>query len=146
MTRSEVRTLINDAVDALAQSTAFNAGRITEFNSQPGKTYPFAWLETLKDSPDLTAQQLPISNWDCLLIIAKKDETDSLPVQYEALIDACDEIAKKIAVKINLVIQGYKLITLTGQHFEPFVKKLADCTSGIEYSFVLSVPDTTNRC
>ncbi len=146
MTRAEVRSMIESAVNDLAEATGFGAGRITEFNKERSNIYPFAWLETLKDKQDLTAQQLPISNWDCSIRVAKKDAQDSSPAQYEDIIDDCDEIAKKIAVKINLVVSGYKLVTLSGQTFDPFVKKQADILSGVDYSFTLTVPDLTNRC
>lgn len=146
MTRKEVRTLIEDAVNDLSQSVGFGSGRITEFNKARSNTYPFAWLESISDSPDLTTQNLPISNWDCSIHVAKKDSQGSSPEEYEDIIDDCDEIAKKIAVKINLSISGYKLITLSAQNFEPFVKKHADILTGVIYSFTLNIPDTTNRC
>ncbi len=146
MTRKEVRSMIEDAVNDLAEAVGFGAGRISEFNKERSNTYPFAWLEELKDAPDLTPQNLPISNWSCTLRVAKKDAQDSSPAQYEDIIDDCDEIAKKIALKINQVVTGYKLVTLSGQNFDPFIKKQADILSGIDYSFTLTIPDLTNRC
>lgn len=147
MKRSELRTLIGSAVDALTPTIRFNSGRITEFNSQRSNEYPYIWLEPLSVATELSvATQVPLDTWSCVLHIAKKDAIDSTPEQYEAVVDECDLIAQKLVYQINQVIEGYKLITLTGLTREPFIHKHADDVSGVIISFELSGIDQTNVC
>lgn len=147
MKRSEVRALIKSAVDDLNQSISFNNGLLTRFTAEPDKRYPYVWLEPLSVSTDLNPNQMPLDSWNCLLHIAKQDKVDSIPAQYELLVDECDEIAKKFIYKLNQVVSGYKLITLISITREPFIKKhTADPTTGVTVEFTLQVADQTNVC
>lgn len=146
MTRAEVRGLIQSAVSALSTSMRFNSGRITEFNSQRSNEYPYVWLEPLSVSTELTLTQTPLDTWECIIHVAKKDAPDSIPEQYEGVVDECDLIAQKLVYKINAVIDGYKLITMTNLSRQPFIHKHADDVSGVIISFSLSMIDSTNVC
>lgn len=146
MKRSEIRTLIQSAVDEVSGAYRFNSGRITEFNSNRSNEYPFVWLEPLQVATEITENQLPIDDWECIIHIAQKDAMDSKPEQYEAIVDECDYIAQKLLNKINNVVNGYKLLTLTGITRVPFIHKQADDTSGVILSFTINLPDTTNVC
>lgn len=147
MKRSEVRALIKSAVDELNQSISFNNGLLTRFTAESNKKYPYVWLEPLSVSTDLNTNQMPIDSWSCLLHIAKQDKMDSIPSQYEPLIDECDEIAQKFIYKLNQVVTGYKLITLISITREPFTKRhTADPTSGVTVEFTLQVADQTDVC
>ena len=147
MKRSETRALIQSAVHALTQTIQFNSGRISEFSSEADKSYPYVWLEPLSVDTDLNQNQMPIDSWAILLHVAKLDSMDSLPVQYEAIVDECDFIAQKFIYKLNQVVDGYKLITIESVNREPFIKaKSADCTSGVTVSFTLVSADQTDVC
>lgn len=146
MTRREVKAFIKSGVSALTPSIRFNTGRITEFNSQRSNDYPYIWLETIGNTGDFNDNQMPIDDWEPVIHIAKKDAVDSSPEQYEEIIDQCDEIAQKLKYQLNQVVSGYKLVTLTSFSREPFVKKFADCLSGVTLSFTLTSPDKTNVC
>lgn len=146
MTRTEVRALFKSAVDLLSPAVQFNSGRISEFTSQANKSYPFVWLEPLQVSTEFTTIQSPIDSWECVAHIAKQDKMDSLPVQYEAIVDECDLIAQKLIHNLNQVVSGYKLITISGVTREPFIKKISDATSGVIISFTLISDDKTNVC
>jgi hypothetical protein len=146
MKRSEVRTFIKSGVDSLNLSLGFGSGRLSEFNSERGNTYPTTWLETLEVNPELTEQGLPIDQWAVNLHIAKKDALDSSASEYESIIDSCDEIAQKLINKYNNEVDSFQHITLSGYSRTPFIKKHADLLTGVLLSFTLSSPDTTNVC
>lgn len=145
MKRREVRLFLLDVING-ASNAKFNSGRITEFNSARDNEYPFVWLESLSTDTTLSDNKLPIDDWNIVLHIAKKDAPDSQPQQYEEIVDQCDEIAQLLVYEVNNVTSGYELIQLSGLSREPFIKKHADCTSGIILSFTMNIPDTTNVC
>lgn len=150
MTRAEVRQFIESGIEELIPLVGFDSGRISEFNSDRTRDYPFAWLETISNSPDFfnnaNGLQVPYDHWTIRIHIAAKDKQDSLPNQYEALIDQCDYKAQLLQKNYDTVVSGFNLVTLEGLSREPFIKKHADCLTGVIFSFTLSAPDTTNLC
>lgn len=149
MTRAQVRSFIESGIEELSQQLSFGSGRISEFNSDRGHTYPTAWLDPLSNNPTLPNGQgsvTPQDNWNVVIHIAKKDKMDSTPEQYEAIVDECDSIGQQLQKKYNDEVEGFNLVTLGAVSREPFIKKHADCTTGIILSFTLSGPDTTNLC
>jgi hypothetical protein len=85
------------------------------------------------------------------------DKSDSRQEDYEPIIDACDQIARKLIWQYNQILYGstgvstanqtaYKLISLDGVSREPFIKQHADCLTGVILSFTLIIPDTTDVC
>ena len=145
MTREQVRTYIEDGIKLLSTNLGFNSGRITEFNSERSNGYPFAWLESLSVSSDIP-NQTPIDTWSIVIHIAQKDAMDSKPDDYEAIVDVSDYIAQQLQKKYNAEVSGFKLITMEGMTREPFIKKHADCLTGVIFSFNLIAPDTANFC
>ena len=145
MTREQVRTYIEDGINLLSTNLGFGSGRITEFNSERSNDYPFAWLESLSVSSDIP-NQTPIDTWSINIRIAQKDALDSMPEQYESLIDKSDYIAQQLQKKYNAEVSGFKLIKMEGMSRTPFVKKHADILSGVDFSFNLIAPDTANFC
>jgi len=145
MTREQVRTFIESGINLLSTNLQFNSGRISEFNSEPDKSMPYAWLESLSVTTDIP-KQTPIDNWSVIIHIAQKDLMDSLPVRYEAIVDQADYIAQQLQKKYNAEVSGFKLITMDGISREPFIKKHADCLTGVIFSFSLIAPDTANLC
>lgn len=147
MTRTEVRSLIQSALNALSETVRFNSGRITEFNSNRTNEYPYVWLEPLSRGTDLReSDQAPFDAWACTLHFAKKDAVDSKPEEYEAIVDECDLLAKKFTYQLNQVVSGYKLITVTDLTSDPFIHKHADDTTGVILSFTINSPDQTDVC
>lgn len=150
MTRTEVRTFIESGIEELTTLVGFDSGRITEFNSDRTREYPFAWLESISNVPDFfnsaNGLQVPFDHWSIAIHIAKLDKQDSSTKQYEALIDDCDALAQQLQNKYNAVVSGSNLVTLEGIGRVPFIKKHADCLTGVIFSFTLSAPDTTNIC
>lgn len=146
MTRTEVRTFLKAGVDSLAPSTEFGSGLITDFNSERSHTYPSVWQNIKPVSPDLANNGAPLDTWDIELIIAQKDAMDSAPEQYESIIDASDLIAQKLTYLYRNVVDGYKQANLTTINRTPFVKKYADCLSGVTLTFKIVAPDKTNVC
>lgn len=146
MKRSEVRDFIKSGIDAVATNIRFNSGRLSEFNSNRSNEYPFVWLESLSSSTEFSVTQMPFDEWNIVLHVANKNAADDKPEQYEAIIDACDEIAQKLVYQYNQSVNGYKLATITGIERSPFVHKHADRTAGVVLSFTLNSPDKTDVC
>lgn len=156
MKREEVRAFLKAGADAL--KLQFEAGRLTEFNKIADKKMPFEWLETLKAASDFqTSGSTLIDDWSVGIHIALQDKTDSIPSEYELLVDEADYIAQKLIWQYNVKLMDstatstanqalYKLITISGIRRDPFYKKHADCLTGIELTFNLNVPDKTNVC
>lgn len=150
MTRAEVNTFLKSGVDSLRPATEYGRGRISEFNSIRNHDYPAVWNETRSMDEGLSVdivstQQLPMDAWQIRLHICKKDAADSLPLEYEALIDQCDAIAQTLQFKYNQIITGYKLLNLSDISRLPFVKKYDDILTGVLLSFRINAPDLTDQ-
>lgn len=147
MKRSELRTFIESGVNAINPQLPFGSGRISEFNSDRNNEYPKVFFESVQEVPsDLLNNTLPADNWPIILHIGQKDEMDSLPTQYEELIDAADEVAQKLFRQYNLVLSDSEKVTISGYSRQPFVKKHADCITGVIMQFTLNIPDQTDLC
>lgn len=147
MKRSEVRTLIKSVVDSFSPATSFDSGLLTFFNSNRSNKYPYVFQEASSVSADLTNVNLaPVNTWPIILHFADLDKMDSIPSQYEPIVDSMDELAAKFIVKLNEVISGYKTLTIEGIEREPFVKKHADILSGVILTFTIVEVDKTNYC
>lgn len=146
MTRTEVKAFIESGVTSLNPALPFGTGRISEFDSARSHTYPMSWLETLTVSSEFTGGGVPYNQWSINLHIAKKDKIDSSAVEYETIIDECDLLAQQLIHKYNSIITGYEKSWITGMSREPFIKKHADCLTGVLLSFTFNDVDTTNLC
>ena len=148
MKRAEVREFLYAGISNLTDVSS-GSGRLSEFNSNRDRVYPMAWVESLSRSAELTVQGLPMDEWSVNIYIAKKDEQDSVESQYEALVDECDEFARQLIKYYNDVIDTsitYRTVQLTGITSEPWIKKNADCLTGVVLGFTLRSPDTSNLC
>ena len=147
MKRSEVRSFVKSGVDALTNSVEFGSGLLTYFNSDRNHDYPAVFFETSDMSASIDVpKSMPLDTWTIRLHIADKDKVDSIPDQYEEIIDRMDEIAQKLIFKYNAIVSGYKDVAIESVNREPFVRKHSDCVSGVILSFDLIVPDKTNNC
>lgn len=146
MTRKEVRDFIEAGVNKLVPAIEFGSGLVTDFNSIRSHEYPAAWLITAPMTSEHTQAGAPVDTWNIELIVAQLDKMESSPEQYEHIVDDCDVIAQKLIYQYRNIVSGYKLVTMTGVNREPFVKKHADCVTGVMLTFQLVSPDKTNVC
>lgn len=149
MKRSEIRTFIEAGVTAVNSSLDFGYGRITEWNSNRSNLYPGVWWES--DQPvavELTENQLPVNSWPVRLHIGKKDKADSMPSDYDLLVDDCDLVAQQLIRQYSQILEGalYDLVAIEDISREPFIKKNADLITGVLLTFTLKSPDTTSLC
>lgn len=147
MTRSEIRTFLQNGVEALNPSMPFGSGRITEWNSNRSNEYPGIWWESNQTvDVEIVNQVLPSDGWPVALHIGKKDAIDSSTTEYEQLIDDCDYVAQQLIRQYNQVVESSDNSTISGISRQPFIKKHADIVTGVILSFTLNVPDTTDLC
>lgn len=140
MKRSEIKEFIESGAKYF--ETPFATGRISEFNSSRSNTYPFIFLETLQVDTDLSFS-IQTDNWVVRLHLASKDAPDSKMSQYEKLIDDADYLAQRLIRRYNDVLTNYNLVTLTGVSRTPFIKKHADCLTGVLLQFILTIQNTS---
>lgn len=140
MKRSEIKEFIESGAQYF--ETPFATGRISEFNSSRSNTYPFIFLETLQVDTDLSFS-IQTDNWVVRLHLASKDAPDSKMSQYEKLIDDADYLAQRLIRRYNDVLTNYNLVTLTGVSRTPFIKKHADCLTGVLLQFILTIQNTS---
>lgn len=149
MTRTEVRAFVNRGILTLIESFSYGSGRITEWNSDRGNNYPMIWLdeEALVPSVEFTNNNtLPVDNWPIVLHIGRKDAMDSSPDQYTALIDACDLTAQKLQKIYNVDLTDSDEVKIENISRPVFIKKHADCLTGVTLQFTLNASDRSNFC
>lgn len=147
MKRFEIRDFIRSGVEKLNQSYKFNSGRITEFNSARDNEYPYLWLESLSsENTVVQGSYAQFRNWAVRIHIAKKDSADSLPAQYESIVDQCDELAYELCKIYNHDLGTSKVVNIEGTTIEPFIHRHADDLTGVILSFTLVDFDSTDVC
>lgn len=146
MTRAEVRAFIKSGVDAVSQVQGFNNGRISEFNSEPGKDYPYVWLESLSVARTNTGTGAPSDDWAISIHVAKKDAAGSSPSQYEAIVDQCDEIAAALSNQYNNALATAVNVVIDSEARDPFIHRHADDLSGVVFSFTLRTWANSSFC
>lgn len=147
MKRSEVRAFIKSGVAAVSNSSRFNSGRLTEFNSNRSNNYPFIWLESLSSTSPINQEtQVPHEEWKIVMHIAKKDAIDSKPEEYETIIDECDLLAQQLVKQYNIDLMYSDQIVIESTDRKPFHHKHADDTTGVILSFTLIDYRSTDVC
>lgn len=140
MTRAEVKEFIQSGAELL--QIPFDTGRISEFNSNRTNTYPFVFLETVSSQTTLT-NSLPTDTYAIKIHVLSKDWIDSSNADYEALIDQADIVAQRLIKRYNDILSNYNLVTINSISRVPFIKKHADCLTGVLLSFNLLTQDTS---
>lgn len=146
MNRAEISQAIDTAVNSLSPATRYGRGRLTEFNSLRNEHYPAVWQETVVGSPyastEFTVNESPLDNAPIRVWVAQWDKQDSLPTEYEAIIDSADLIALKLIYLLQQAIPG----KVTSAQRTSFVKMNADCITGVLLEFTILSDDTTENC
>ena len=151
MKRSEIRQFVQNGANAITPSVTFGTGTYTFFNSNRDWAYSngLVFHETvtaMEVGVELPPNQAPSDGWNIKLWIAFLTKMDTIPDNYEPLIDQADYIAQRLMYKYNQIVSGYKLVTLTDVKRVPFVKKNADVLCGVTLFFKINAPDKTNVC
>ena len=148
MTRAEVRTFIQDGVNAIVPVVEFNEGQLSDFAAQRSNQYPSTLL-ILEDVDTKVDMSAPLDTWKINLSVFMQDRLDSTADIYEGLVDSCDDMARKLIYKYRNIISGYKLVSMESVSRSKFVKSPKygpDCLTGVEISFTLTAPDKSNVC
>jgi hypothetical protein len=140
MTRQEVKEFIQSGAELL--QIPFDTGRISEFNSNRTNTYPFVFLETISAQTTLT-NSLPTDTYAIKIHVLSKDWIDSSNQEYDSLIDKADVVAQRLIKRYNDILSNYNLVTINSISRVPFIKKHADCLTGVLLSFNLITQDTS---
>lgn len=146
MTRSELLTFIEAGANEIMPSAYFDTGRITSLNAIQDISYPYIWLVSPGSTPDLTENLMLFDNWDVAIHIGKQDQIDSVHAEYEAIVNECDMIARKLINRYNQVIDGYATAVISGLSIVPFIKMHSRCETGVILSFSINAPDTSDLC
>lgn len=147
MKRSEIRQFIRSGVESIAPKLDYSEGQLLDFNAQRSNVYPGVLLLLETTETDIpTSTTAPDDKWPIKLLIMQKDALDSIPEIYEGIVDQCDLIAQNLIYKYRNVILGYKLTTIESIKRTKFIKKYADCLTGIELTFDIKNQDVTNVC
>lgn len=146
MTRAEISQAIDAAVALLQPATRYGRGRLSEFNSIRNEQYPAVWQETLPNTPyattEFTANQSPLDTAPIRVWVAQWDKRDSLPSQYEKIIDCADLVALKLIYLLKSSITG----NVVSSQRSAFVKMNADCLTGVLLEFNILSDDVTVNC
>lgn len=148
MTRREVRTFIEIGINSIAPPIEFHEGLIQSFAEDRSNSYPAA-LSILETVGSDVSQSAPSDSWNIILALFLQDKLDSLPNQYEDLVDRCDETAQKLVYKYRNIVSVFKLTTMEDVNRTRFIKSPKygpDLLTGVELSFTLKGPDQTNVC
>lgn len=142
MKRSEIRALLREGVDSLTPVLSYWDGELSDWNATRDNRYPgvLSILETTDSKYE--DNMSPLDNWPVRMLICKIDKMDSLPDIYEGIIDDCDEVAQKLVYYYR---QNFKY-DLKSAARKRFIKKYADCLTGIELTFTLTGNDRTVVC
>lgn len=140
MKRSEIKEFIQSGAEFY--NIPFETGRVSEFNSARSNTYPFIFLETPAVSTTLL-NSVQSDTWTIRLHLASKDSPDSKISQYEKLVDDADYLAQRLVRRYNDVINDYNLVLISGITRTPFIKKHADCLTGVILQFTLTIQNTS---
>lgn len=140
MKRSEIKEFIQAGAEFY--TIPFATGRISEFNSSRSNNYPFIFFETPSVSTDLI-NSVQSDTWTIRLHLASKDAPDSKMEQYEDLVDDADYLAQRLVRRYNDVINDYNLVLISDISRTPFIKKHADCLTGVLLQFTLTVQNTS---
>lgn len=140
MTRAEAKEFIQSGPELY--QIPFDTGRISEFNSNRSNTYPYVWLETMSATTSLL-NSIPTDTYVVKLHILSKDSIDSSNSDYESLIDEADQVARRLIKRYNDILNEYTLVTISNISRVPFIKKHADCLTGVLLTFNLIVQDTS---
>ena len=143
MKRSEIRALLKAGVDSLTPILQYWDGELSDWNAQRDNRYPGV-LSILEETDSKYADNMaPLDTWPVKLLICKIDKMDSTPNVYEDIIDNCDEVAQKLIYYFRNNSGVYDISTAKRKRF---IKKHADCLSGIELSFSIQTNDKTRVC
>lgn len=158
MTRKELKSFLKLGCDAI--KIFFDAGLVSDFGKVADKDFPYVWLDLSSVDSEIPDDRfLLLDDWPIELHIAKKDSLDSIPNQYEQIVDECDDIARKLLWQYNLTLAGsdsidtsatnqelYQRIKISTPKRQRFVKKHADILTGVILSFTLTSPDMKDVC
>jgi hypothetical protein len=143
MKRSEIREIIKAGVDSLTPVLQFWDGELSDWNAKRDNRYPGV-LSILDSVESKYAQNMsPLDSWPIRLLVCKIDKMDSNPSDYESIVDSCDEIAQKLIYYYRDNALSYDITTASRKRF---IKKHADCLTGVELTFTIQANDKTRVC
>lgn len=143
MKRSEIRALLKAGVDSLTPVLQYWDGELQDWNAQRDNRYPGV-LSILEEVDSKYKDNMAgLDTWPIKLLICKIDKMDSLPEVYESIVDDSDEIAQKLIYYYRNNSGAYDFATAKRKRF---IKKYADCLTGVELTFSLQLNDTTRVC
>lgn len=151
MTRSEIRTFIEDGAKLITPQVSFGEGRRSEVHTMNNEAQDvIVWRMTTTGeeagSQITQGQGNPFDSWPIQVYVLKKDRLDSKPSEYEELIDDCDLIAKKLIAKYQITVTNWDLVMIEDIGRAPIIKQFDVPLTGVLLTFTITSPDKTDVC
>lgn len=148
MSHNSVVALIKDTVSRLGEDIEFGHGRTTDFNIKGHKADTIVWLDPLNAQPTYTVNGASNyqKTWNVNLIFYQVDKPDSVPNEYNKILDTTDNLVDRFINDINFFINDSDFILLTGINQQSFVKVTAHILTGWIVTFNLVVADSFDYC
>lgn len=149
MSHKGIRLLISDIVQSLGDDIEFMYARTSDFNlAASEKRYPFVNLDTLAAIPEYTVNgvQNYMKRWICSMAFYGKDQAESVPEQYEKILDDSDDLVDKFLNKLNFYSLKSDEIVISNVNQQPFVKATSAILTGFILTFQIQQTDQFNYC
>lgn len=151
MSHRSVRLLIEAAAKSLSDDIQFGYGRRSDFNQSGDKSYPYVWLLPLTASQVIPTTDKPrTKTWSIVLVVITLDQSDSVPKQFDSLLDDMDDLVDRLVFRID---DWYRTtddivgtLTITNVNQVSIIKDDADIHTGWLLSFQMTVSDDFSYC
>lgn len=149
MSHKGIRLLIKDTAESLGDDIEFMYARTSDFDqAASSKRYPFINLDPLSAIPEYTINGVSnyMKRWLCSMAFYGKDQADSVPEQYEKILDDTDALVDNFLNKLNFYSLQSDSIIISNVNQQPFVKATAAILTGFILTFQVQQSDQFNYC
>jgi len=144
-----IRLLIKDTAKGLGDDIEFEYGRTSDFNiTASSKRYPFINLDPLSAIPEYTVNGVSnyMKRWLCSMAFYGKDQADSVPDEYEKILDDSDALVDKFLNNLNTYSLQADTIIISNVNQQAFIKTTAAILTGFVLTFQIQQTDQFDYC
>jgi hypothetical protein len=144
-----IRLLIQDVAQKLGDDIQFTYARTSDFNlTASNERYPAIVLDPLSSIPEYVDNNVSnyMKRWVCSMAFYDKDQSDSVPAQYQEILDKMDDYVDKFVTILNFYSLNSDTIVVTSMNQQPFIKATAGILTGYILTFQIQQTDQFNYC